>query len=423
MCIYPDCKIRPTYNFEGEKKSLYCAKHRKDGMVSMTHKSCYEEGCKTRPSYNFKGERKGLYCNKHKKHGMVDVLNKSCYEEGCNTIPHYNVEGETKGLYCAKHKKDGMINVIDTKCCEEGCKTLSTYNFEGEKKGLYCAKHKKDGMVHVKLITCCEEGCKTKPSYNFEGEKKGLYCAKHRKDGMVDVLNKACCEEGCKTISNYNFEGERKGLYCNKHKKHGMVNVVSKTCNSEWCSTIPFKNKYKGYCVLCFINLFPDTPVVRNYKTKECAVVDFVKNKFSHVDWISDKIVDGGCSRRRPDLLLDLGYQILIIEVDENQHNTYDCSCENKRIMELSQDMGHRPIIFIRFNPDEYDKNGKNITSCWSLNKNGICAVKKSKKNEWNQRLTCLEEHINYWIDPENKTNKTIETIHLFYDVSFNDIN
>ena len=36
-----------------------------------------------------------------------------------------------------------------------------------------------------------------------------------------------------------------------------------------------------------------------------------------------------------------------------------DCSCENKRIMEISQDLGHRPIVFIRFNPDEYNKNGK----------------------------------------------------------------
>jgi hypothetical protein len=42
------------------------------------------------------------------------------------------------------------------------------------------------------------------------------------------------------------------------------------------------------------------------------------------------------------------------IEIDENQHVAYDCSCENKRIMELSQDVGHRPIVFIRFNPDGY---------------------------------------------------------------------
>ena len=85
--------------------------------------------------------------------------------------------------------------------------------------------------------------------------------------------------------------------------------------------------------------------------------------------------------------------------------------------MELSQDLGHRPIVFIRFNPDDYEKNGTNITSCWSQNGKGICIVKKSKKCEWIQRLKTLEEQINYWINPINMTNKTIETIQLFYDV------
>ena len=164
------------------------------------------------------------------------------------------------------------------------------------------------------------------------------------------------------------------------------------------------------------MHLFPDKPVSRNYKTKEYAVVKYIKTKFSTLNQIADKIINGGCSKRRPDLLLDLLYQIVIIEVDENQHIEYDCSCQNKRIMELSQDLGHRPIIFIRFNPDDYEKDGKNISSCWGQDKKGICVVKKLKQDEWNQRLNVLENHINYWINPENITNKTIETIQLFYD-------
>ena len=51
--------------------------------------------------------------------------------------------------------------------------------------------------------------------------------------------------------------------------------------------------------------------------------------------------------------------------------------------MELSQDHGHRPIIFIRFNPDDYIKEGVNITTCWAPDKTGICVVQKSKRNEW----------------------------------------
>jgi hypothetical protein len=114
---------------------------------------------------------------------------------------------------------------------------------------------------------------------------------------------------------------------------------------------------------------------------------------------------------------LDLGFNIIIIEIDENQHNNYDCSCENKRLMEISQDLGHRPIIFIRFNPDEYiNKNNETVESCWKLNKNGIINITKNKIEEWNMRLENLNNHIEYWCKYENKTDKTIEIIQLYFD-------
>ena len=297
-------------------------------------------------------------------------------------------------------------------CKENGCKIIPSFNKEGETKALYCSEHKKDGMVDVKSKTCLE--CKKHPLFNKEGETKALYCNAHKKDEMVDVKNKTCLE--CKKQPAFNKEGETKALYCSAHKKEGMVDVKNKTCKSDWCST-RVKEKYDGYCVFCYINLFPDKPVSRNYKTKEYAVVEYVKTRFPSFNWIADKIVNGGCSKRRPDLLLDLLYQIVIIEVDENQHTDYDCSCQNKRIMELSQDLGHRPIVFIRFNPDDYEQNEIIITSCWGQDEKGICIVKKTKKSEWIKRLKTLEEQIKYWINPTNMTNKTIETIQLYYDV------
>ena len=263
---------------------------------------------------------------------------------------------------------------------------------------------------------CIIKGCKVRPAYNKEGEKTALFCSSHKLEGMVNVISKTCIHEGCKVIPVYNKEGQTTALFCSSHKLEGMVDVKSKTCKSSWCFT-RVQEKYDGYCLFCFMNLFPDKPISRNYKTKEFSVVEFVKTRFSDLSWIADKIIQGGCSRRRPDLLLDLGYQIIIIEVDENQHIDYDCSCENKRIMQLSQDLGHRPIVFIRFNPDEYDKNGEKITSCWGISKTGICGVKKSKKREWENRLQILEEQIHYWINSENKTNKMVETVQLFYDI------
>jgi hypothetical protein len=220
-----------------------------------------------------------------------------------------------------------------------------------------------------------------------------------------------CKHNGCKKRSVFNKEVETKALYCTQHKTVNMVDVVNKLCKSIWCF-VNVEEKYDGYC---YKNLFPDKLISRNYKTKEYAVVEYVKQSFQDYTWITDKTIYDGCSKRRPDLCLDLGYQILIVEVDENQHIDYDCTCENKRIMELSKDVGHRPIIFIRFNPDDFKKNGTNITSCWSVTK-GVCELKKSKKDEWLERLNLLKENIKYWIN--NKTNKTVEIIELFYDMT-----
>ena len=164
--------------------------------------------------------------------------------------------------------------------------------------------------------------------------------------------------------------------------------------------------------------LFPDQPVTRNYKTKESATAQFITTILPNFTWSLDKKIEDGCSRRRPDLMCDLGYQVIIVEVDENQHTDYDCSCENKRMMQLSQDVGHRPIIFIRFNPDEYiNATNEKITSCWGTTpKTGILKIKKNKINEWNKRLDILKETIEYWSNEENKTEKTVEVIQLFYN-------
>jgi hypothetical protein len=390
--------------------------HKKNGMIDVKNKMCIYPECKKHPIFNVAGEKKRLYCSAHKKDGMVDVANKTCIHPDCKIQPIYNAFGETNALYCSTHKTDGMVNVKSPTCIHPDCKTRPNYNAEGETKALYCSTHKKDGMMDVKSPTCIHPECKTRPNYNAEGETKPLYCFAHKKDGMVDIKNPKCIHSDCKKQPTYNTEGETKALYCSTHKLDEMVDVKHNSCKTYLCS-IRIQAKYDGYCLFCYMNMFPDKPVSRNYKTKEYSVVEYVKSKYPALTWIADKIIHGGCSKRRPDLLLDLGYQIVIVEVDENQHIDYDCSCENKRIMELSQDLGHRPIVFIRFNPDDYDKNGSNITSCWGLNKKGICVVKKSKKDEWVHRLQVLEEHINYWINPLNITDKTIETIQLFYDM------
>ena len=220
------------------------------------------------------------------------------------------------------------------------------------------------------------------------------------------------CEHGihkaqCKICGGSAFcEHEIRRSHC---KKCGG----SELCKTPLCET-KRSSKYNNYRFTCFFYLFPDEPNVRNYKTKEKDVVDRIIQFFPHFTWIADKKVQDGCSKRRPDLLLDMGSHILIVEIDEHKHTDYDCSCEHKRLMELSQDLHHRPIVFIRFNPDAYvNQEGMTVTSCWKLNKFGIMTVAKSKVNEWEERTQILQQQIQYWI--ENPSEKTIEIIELFY--------
>ena len=292
-----------------------------------------------------------------------------------------------------------MVNKIKCEFCK---KEILPINWERHQNTKTCREH-------------CFEKCGKIACFHFEGnssETHRLYCGVHKLDNMVDVTHPKC-KLGCGTRSSFNYEGETKRLYCSDHgRKLGMVDVVSPRCKLG-CGT-QCKKKYRGYCFRCFIRTFPDEPVSRNYKTKELYVADFVKNNFHDKTIICDKVISGGCSKRRPDIMIDFGYQILIVEVDEGQHELYETTCEEQRINDIYTDLGDRPIVLIRFNPDGYKTKNGNITSCWGPNKRGITVVKKSKKKEWEQRLSELKEKITYWCHKES--NEPLITEYLFFD-------
>lgn len=174
------------------------------------------------------------------------------------------------------------------------------------------------------------------------------------------------------------------------------------------------KKRYGGYCYRCFIYTFPDNPIVKNHKTKERAVAHYIRKQFPNLTIVFDKRIQDGCSSRRPDIFIDMGEYTLVIEIDENQHNNYDCSCENKRLMELFIDTGMRPMVMLRFNPDGYiNDNDNKVASCWGYtNDKGLCVVKKQK--EWEHRLEVLVGRIEYF--SKNSMDKEVHVEHLFYD-------
>jgi hypothetical protein len=413
FCEFTGCKTESTFNFKGLPRK-YCSKHKEKDMINVKDFNCISENCIKQAYYNYIGLKEKIYCNEHKLENMINVKNKLCKHEGCSKQPLFNYRNEKEAIYCCEHKDSKMFDIKHKICVNEKCSSRARYNYFGIKP-IYCVYHKLENMIDIEAKKCKFNRCSTNPCFNYFGEKSGVYCGIHKLKNMVDIRNVKCIFNECNKKPSFNYEGQTEMLYCLSHKLDGMINITIKKCKTPLCETKANPN-YENYCLRCYIHTYPNKRTKRNYKTKEQSVVEYVKNEFQYLTIVTDKINPDGCSKKRPDLLIDLGYQIIIVEIDENQHKKYDCSCENKRLMEISQDCNHRPIIFIRFNPDDYINNGVKIQSCWKIHKTGIMAINKTKEIEWNDRLTCLKNQIDYWCKPNNITNKTIEIIQLYYD-------
>ena len=195
-----------------------------------------------------------------------------------------------------------------------------------------------------------------------------------------------CC---CKKRPSFGREGDKRSTCCYDCKDGDMIDIVNKKCKTELCDTMISRKLYRGYCSRCFFFTYPNEKSSRNYKTKENLVTNDIKNKFPNYDWVSDKRVKYGCSRKRPDMYCDFGSHIVVQETDESCHSGYPC--ENKRMMEISKDFGHRPCVFIRFNPDGYtDSTGKKIPSCFGIKKDSGKLELKNEKN-WEERFEIIK--------------------------------
>jgi hypothetical protein len=468
------CKIRiPSYGKKGIKKATHCAqcikKYKLKGYVDVTHKKCAKHGKIAR--YGFKGKsathcfrcklpnmfnlqakycikclmdrkikiptragygvgKKPTHCFRHKTKKMKDVISKRCEHKGCNEIqPKYNIPGETSGKFCFNHKKVNMINVKAYYCQYEDCPTQACFNTEGEKLGKYCIEHIEDGMVDVVHTKCVADGCNTVATFGFEFADWVFCCAKHT-DGdedIVDLIHSKCphiMPDGkiCNIRAHYNTIGSTVGKYCSSHKEKGMIIIGNKMCKND-CGAQTHNELYQGYCYQCYVVIFPDSPVSISYLTKEKNVCSYVATKLVNetqnvkdliIDVTYNKIIEGGSSKRRPDLFIKKNSNCVMTEIDEHRHTVYDNEDDMIRISQLWNDIGKKPLVIIRFNPDSYiNKDGKRILTPWQKTIKGT-QLKPDMIDDWNKRLKKLYKCINYWI--LNKPKKMITIIYLYYD-------
>lgn len=226
--------------------------------------------------------------------------------------------------------------------------------------------------------------------------------------------NKGKCQHGTEKRKCKDCGGE--GL-CEHRKQKQACGECNPTINCGICKSVQPSKKSKFYplCEACFCQEYQDSPLSVNYKTKERYLFDEIKNRFSGVSMRVNKRVDNGCSKRKPDILIDKGIFSIIIECDENQHINYEC--EEKRIMELFQDLGNRPLVVIRFNPDSYTTNTITIAGCFEDAK---LLFKKKYYNlsqfEWDKRIEVLEGIIKKYLMLDEIPSKEITVEKLFYD-------
>ena len=82
------------------------------------------------------------------------------------------------------------------------------------------------------------------------------------------------------------------------------------------------------------------------------------ENKFPIVS--HDRPISLECSKKRPDFIIqsECGF-LIVLEVDEYQHDRYECACEQTRMLQIFQDAGGVPLVFIRYNPDRFKTNNE----------------------------------------------------------------
>jgi hypothetical protein len=158
------------------------------------------------------------------------------------------------------------------------------------------------------------------------------------------VLENKCCVLDCDNEYNHIIDTAK---YCNTHiptNNYGMI--IKRIC--KYCD---IKEEAIYVC--------RDCKKIQN--KKEWAVVRHLRKTIdTKFEYNSSKMLQG-CSKKRPDIYFELPCHCVIVEIDENQHNTYEDSCECARINEIVNGICGKSVIIIRYNPDTIKNNGKQV--------------------------------------------------------------
>ena len=344
-------------------------------------------------------------CRKNESKCEHGQLKHRCIEGNCNgnSICEHGrrkancIEGDCNGSSICEHGRikyecnEGDCN--GSRICKHG--RIKRYCIEGDCNGSSICEHgsrKYDCPECYPKILCKhdkrKQNCRECSPQNF---------CKHdtRKSDCPECNPKILCEHGQRKSRCPKCDGSQLCIHC-KHIR-GKPRYVKSLDKKVRC------------CSGCFYYYYPNDEIPRRFKCKqhyfnEKLIEEFGVNFFQY-----DKKIKCGCSGRMPDWFIDCYKYSIIIELDEDQHK-YE-SCDEKRMMELFTDLGNRPLVLIRINPDKYKGRTKKRKGCFDFDEKNILICNEKR---FNKRFNILVEMIKYFIDNEPEKEFTMEK--LFFD-------
>lgn len=368
----------PNFNLPGSTKAIWCKLCKSSEAVCVTDIMC-ECGLHS-ASFNVPGKTKAIWCLScpGKSSEAVNVISKKCK---CGvTQPRFSLPGSSKAIWCSKCKPSDAIDVKVRKC--ECGKKWPTFGFEGS-KAIFCVECKDKLAINVKDKKCA---CKKRAYFGYPGQSKTC-CFDCKKEGMIRRPRKFCIVKNCKESAIF---GRLQPERCDFHKIEADLNLVEKPCKSCGLMNILDPN---GNCQSC------DPKKFQEYKLwKERQVVSFLKTQGIVLE--NNKVSNGvSCGKERCDIVIRLHDKVIIIEVDEDQHKTYQCLCEQTRMVNITQTFGGLPCFWIRFNPDSFKFKINDAEPQHILLKNRYATLLEWIRFAEKKEMTTLSEVVYLYFD------------------------
>lgn len=290
-----------------------------------------------------------------------------------------------------------IIN-LNKNVCIECNKIQASFNYENETEALYCLACSKEGMINIKKLPCLY--CEKHAVYGVPCNKPTC-CSVHKQDGMIKHPRTKCKKRDCKNMAIY---GTKAPIHCELHKDANDISLVERICKE--CGELDVL--INDLCVNTCNKLVIASMYKKHQKSAEKRILNILTTQIKAPTEYNIKIDKncGGVNSEEKEIGYDMNSHIVFIEVDENMHKSYCKRGEINRMKNIFFATGgiQTPVIFIRYNPDNFKRNGKIV------------------KYNQNERERILIKWVKQLIENKPKTDTYLSVLYLFYD-EYDEIN